>query len=164
MDKTWPELLKGELWETFYDIPQAATELGVSRQTIYRWINSGKLPIERVGKEILIGKDTLYGLEDLRLVSLIRQNIIRKLRHEAEQYHWLDENKQNEVVLTTELKGYKSNVYTFELTLNNGKKRKIVICIGEIKVSIDEAEPVIRVEIISIIIDSKKSKAEIKWI
>jgi len=155
MEKNTTENIQpNNLTEFYYDVPQAAKEIDVTRQTIYRWINAGKLPIVRVGKEILIGKETLYGLEDARLVDLIRKNIVRKLRHVAEQYHWFDE------VLDIEFKGHEGNAYTFILRLNTNKLRKVVICMGGIKVNMSEAAPTIEVEIKSLMYDGKKANEE----
>ena len=44
------------LKDSYFTITQAARELGVTRQTISRWIEQGKLSAERVGREILIAK------------------------------------------------------------------------------------------------------------
>jgi excisionase family DNA binding protein len=44
------------LKDSYFTITQAAKELGVTRQTISRWIEQGKLSAERVGREILIAK------------------------------------------------------------------------------------------------------------
>ena len=41
---------------------QAARLLGVNSLTIWRWIRAGKLPAEKVGREVLIRRDDLTGL------------------------------------------------------------------------------------------------------
>lgn len=50
-DGAFPELLR---------IPEAATLLGVRRQTIYRWAAEGKVPgLIRVGKTLRVNADVL---------------------------------------------------------------------------------------------------------
>jgi excisionase family DNA binding protein len=44
------------LKDSYFTITQAARELGVTRQTISRWIELGKLTAEKVGRETLIAK------------------------------------------------------------------------------------------------------------
>lgn len=38
---------------------EAARKLGVNRLTIWRWIKAGRLPAEKVGREVLIKLDDL---------------------------------------------------------------------------------------------------------
>ena len=38
---------------------EAAKRVGVNRLTIWRWIEAGKLPAEKVGREVLIKLDDL---------------------------------------------------------------------------------------------------------
>jgi excisionase family DNA binding protein len=38
---------------------EAARLLGVNRLTIYRWVKSGKLKAERIGREVLIRRSDL---------------------------------------------------------------------------------------------------------
>jgi excisionase family DNA binding protein len=44
------------LKDSYYTITQAARVLGVTRQTIARWIEEGKISAEKVGRETLIAK------------------------------------------------------------------------------------------------------------
>ncbi len=37
-------------WAQGYTVSQAAQLLGVSRATVWRWANAGKLPVSRLGK------------------------------------------------------------------------------------------------------------------
>ena len=41
---------------------EAARRLGVDRLTIWHWIKAGKLPAEKVGREVLIKVDDLSGI------------------------------------------------------------------------------------------------------
>jgi len=40
----------------FYTVQQAAERLSVNRITIWRWLNSGRFNVQRVGRESLIPK------------------------------------------------------------------------------------------------------------
>lgn len=48
-----------DLKDKYLTISEAAKELGVTRQTISRWIRDGKLEAEQVGREKLINKKSL---------------------------------------------------------------------------------------------------------
>ena len=47
------------LKDKYTTISEAAKEMGVTRQTISRWIKEGKLDGEKIGREILIEKEKL---------------------------------------------------------------------------------------------------------
>lgn len=42
--------------QEFYLLHEAATVLGVSSVTIWRWIKTGKLEAHRIGREVLLDK------------------------------------------------------------------------------------------------------------
>lgn len=44
------------LSDEYFTISQAAEQVGVTRQTIARWIKEGRLTAERIGRECLIPK------------------------------------------------------------------------------------------------------------
>lgn len=50
------------LADKYFTISQAAKEVGVTRQTISRWITTGLLPAEKIGREKLILKPDLQKL------------------------------------------------------------------------------------------------------
>ncbi|MAH49855.1 DNA-binding protein [Candidatus Pacearchaeota archaeon] len=52
--------------EAVYTITEAAGELGVERHTIRRWIDSGKLPAETVGRVVLIPRWAVKNLQEQR--------------------------------------------------------------------------------------------------
>lgn len=47
----------------FYTNGEAAAVLGVARQTIWRWINEGKLEGHHLGREVLIEKAAIEKLK-----------------------------------------------------------------------------------------------------
>jgi excisionase family DNA binding protein len=50
------------LKDRYMTISQAAKELGITRQTVSRWIREGKIEAEQVGREKLIGRENLVNL------------------------------------------------------------------------------------------------------
>jgi excisionase family DNA binding protein len=48
------------LQDEYSTISEAARDLGVTRQTVSRWIASGQLPAERIGREKLIKKEDIF--------------------------------------------------------------------------------------------------------
>lgn len=47
--------------DTYFTISEAAKELNVSRQTVYRWIADGKISTEKIGGVILVEKKAIRG-------------------------------------------------------------------------------------------------------
>ncbi|MFH1560014.1 MAG: excisionase family DNA-binding protein [Chloroflexota bacterium] len=50
----------------YFTLGMAAKEIGVHKVTLWRWIRDGKLETYRVGREVLIGKDTVERLKQER--------------------------------------------------------------------------------------------------
>jgi len=48
-------------------VPEVALYLGVSRQSVWRWIRSGRLPARKVGKSYIVRKVHAQGMEVYRL-------------------------------------------------------------------------------------------------
>ena len=67
------------LKDKYFTISEAAKEADVTRQTISRWINQGKLKAEKIGRETLIEKELLNELIDSRISKLIFDLIVRKV-------------------------------------------------------------------------------------
>ena len=44
------------LKDNYFTVSEAAKEIGVTRQTISRWVREGKVPAEKIGRETLIDK------------------------------------------------------------------------------------------------------------
>lgn len=83
-----------KLKDSYYTITEASKELGISRQTISRWITTGKIVAETVGREKLIKKDFLKDLlADKRIDAIfnkIRTELMTKIR---EKYNYSEEDK-----------------------------------------------------------------------
>jgi excisionase family DNA binding protein len=57
------------LKDEYFTIAEAAKEVGVTRQTISRWIKDNMLSAEKVGRAVLINKKELYEYNEKRLLE-----------------------------------------------------------------------------------------------
>jgi excisionase family DNA binding protein len=55
-----------EVRRLFYTYTEARSLLGVSRMTMWRWMQSGKLPVSKLGQELLFEKGAVAALQDSR--------------------------------------------------------------------------------------------------
>ncbi len=73
------------LKDTYFTISEAAKKLNVTRQTISRWIASGKIHGERVGRETIIAKEELHRVQHERVneaaIDVILDGIRQKLAY-----------------------------------------------------------------------------------
>lgn len=84
------------LKDSYFTISQAAKHLGVTRQTVSRWVAEGKLLTEKVGRETLIEKAELerYRVDQAILEGATRiiDGMIDFIR---EKYRYTDEDVVN---------------------------------------------------------------------
>ena len=64
------------LKDNYITITQAAKQLGVTRQTISRWIAKGRVPGEKIGRETLIKKKDLYKYHIMKLTYAATDSIM----------------------------------------------------------------------------------------
>jgi excisionase family DNA binding protein len=74
------------LKDRYFSVSQAAKEIGVTRQAIHRWIASGKIPAEKVGRETLIAKKDLYKYYRWKLSETAADSIVSLWLGIAEDY------------------------------------------------------------------------------
>jgi excisionase family DNA binding protein len=80
------------LKDEYYTISQAAKMIGVARQTISRWIDEGKIPAEKIGREVLIAKNEVityiknHSLTQLSALSM--DDLVKRIR---ERYGYSNE-------------------------------------------------------------------------
>ncbi len=121
------------LKDKYFTISEAAQEFGVTRQTISRWVASGKIPAQKIGRETLIEKTQLqrYGDDSLSrsLMAKFASNIIRYLR---EAYGYTNED----VIQLLGTKRWGTGV-EFSVTKKDGTCEKVSVDIGKIEVSED---------------------------
>jgi len=72
--------------DRYWTISEAAKQFKVTRQTISRWIAEGKIPTEKVGREILIKKKDLSEFYRKRLYESAADSIIDLYLATAEEY------------------------------------------------------------------------------
>jgi excisionase family DNA binding protein len=70
------------LKDEYFTVAQAAKKLGVTRQTVYRWIAEGKIPTEIIGREVLIKKDEVerYGQFTNPIIKKFYEIVIDEVR------------------------------------------------------------------------------------
>jgi excisionase family DNA binding protein len=56
-----------ELREYFFTSGEAARILSINRITVWRWIKSGRLNVQRIGREVLVPKWQVELIRDERL-------------------------------------------------------------------------------------------------
>ena len=121
------------LKDKYFTISEAAQELGVTRQTISRWVASGRLPAEKVGRETLIEKTQLqrYGDDSLSR-SIMAKFAGRFTRYLREKHGYTNED-------AIQLLGTKQwgTGLEFSVTKKDGTCEKVSVDIGKIEVGED---------------------------
>ena len=74
------------LKDKYLTIAQAAKELGVTRQTISRWIKKGHVPAEKVGRVVLISKDSLNKYQQFKLSEEAAEYIVKMYENYLTEY------------------------------------------------------------------------------
>lgn len=72
--------------DEYFTISEAARELGVTRQTISRWISQDKIKGERIGKETLIKKKDLFDYQQRKLIDAAARQIVALMNRAYTDY------------------------------------------------------------------------------
>lgn len=72
------------LKDKYISVSQAAKELGVTRQTIHRWIAKKYVPAEKVGRVVLIKKEDLHKYHKLRLSEAAADSVLAMYKSAVE--------------------------------------------------------------------------------
>ncbi len=81
------------LKDTYFTISEAANELNISRQTLYRWIADSKIATEKIGGVILVKKDDVRAYVDLPTRMAVFAWGIKEARPLAsEEYNYTSED------------------------------------------------------------------------
>lgn len=116
--------------DMYYTIFEAAKELSVSRQTIYRWIADKKIPAEKIGGVILVEKKAVIDLEFKRFQESFSQMIASStVKFARREFGYSDEDK---IVV----KESEDDYLIFIVTRKNGKREKIKIGGADITISV----------------------------
>lgn len=114
------------LKDTYFNISEAAVYLGVTRQTLSRWITEGKIAAERVGNAILIDKNHIYDYENQRALGTISSAIIKLVANRIRQEFNLGKD------VTLKFIDYKDAKFTFLITEADGTKQE-AFAVGTVK-------------------------------
>ena len=109
------------LKDMYYTIAEAAKEFSVSRQTIYRWVEDNKIPMEKIGGIILVEKKAIQEYATKKMYESFRQmmytHTLESLRQE------LGANKDDKITQAKPEKEY----LVFLVSHKNGECEKIKI-------------------------------------
>ncbi|MFC1897551.1 helix-turn-helix domain-containing protein [Chloroflexota bacterium] len=75
------------LKDEYLTISQGAKELGVTRQTISRWIKEGKIPAEKIGRETIIEREALRKYQIKSLIKSTNDSIIGLVQAVQQHYY-----------------------------------------------------------------------------
>ncbi len=114
------------LKDDYYTVSEAAKRLNVSRQTISRWLASGKLDSEKVGRERLIYKKRIWEIElgAISTSDMVWREIFRMLIEKL--------GYTNEIFVIESADVFKKNP-SFLITRRDGSKERIVFAISKAK-------------------------------
>jgi len=127
------------LKDVYYTISEAAKELNVSRQTLYRWIADNKIQVEKIGGVTLIEKpkvveygvkkfyESAYQVMDSRCIDQIRK-----------QYGYSNEDK----IVRIEPE---DDYLVYLVTRKNGRQEKIKIGDVEVAISVSREQGGVKV-------------------
>jgi excisionase family DNA binding protein len=117
------------LKDYYFTISEAAKELGVTRQTISRWIADGEIRAEKVGRETLIEKVELRQYRGKKLDQLLHKMMIGLAidRLRAEYHYTIDD--------VIEERGYTSDDWIFSVRRSDGSREKILV--GEVEAEVE---------------------------
>ena len=105
------------LKDKYLTISEAAKQIGVTRQTISRWITEHELPVEKIGRETLIEKRVLDRIHFTRIADTFDEAIILTFMEEIrEEFHY---SPDDEIKLVGDL--------LFEIKKKDGTLEKVKI-------------------------------------
>jgi len=108
------------LKDKYFTVSEAAKELGVTRQTISRWISTGKIPAEKIGREKLMLKKDVY---DAKGRAPFINSLIEKLRT---QLDYSEEDKIEEI-------GHYAGLTKFLVTRTDGTRERLEIPVSKME-------------------------------
>jgi len=121
--------------DLYFTITEAAKELNVSRQTIYRWITDGKISTEKVGGIVFIEKNTIRDYARKKSYEAFSQMMDMQLEDTVRRK--LGCNSEDKI---KEIKADKNYVSTYIITHNNGTSEKVNIKDIEVIMGLNKEE------------------------
>jgi excisionase family DNA binding protein len=108
------------LKDKYFTISEAATMAGVTRQTISRWVATGQIRAEKVGRNTLIPRRALLRYTREKPMGELREIVSKEIVNHADLLLGVGENDRVEVV------GHPSEL-RFLVTKENGSSEEIEI-------------------------------------
>lgn len=106
------------LKDEYFTISEAARELGVTRQTVSRWISIGVLTAEKIGRERLIEKEKVRDFHASKFEqAMSKAMVVIFIAYIREKYHFTEDDKIEQI----------GDNPTFAVTRNDGTREKIEI-------------------------------------
>ena len=120
--------------DLYYTISEAAKELNVSRQTIYRWIADDKIPTEKIGGVILVEKGAINKHAAKRFMESMSQ-LFDGLAFDAlrQELGYTDED-------IIERAKNERDYLVFLVTRKNGTREKVLVGGSEITMASDRKQ------------------------
>lgn len=149
------------LADEYVTISQAAKAVNVTRQTISRWVKQGKISAEKIGRETLIEKDSLFLLYDEKMREYFSESISRWIRKTATTYlrekHYASEDS---TMIVTHQSAKHIKILVWE---KDGNRVVFDIPIGQMRFVIDrEARELFRLKTAKVIAKKIEGKETIK--
>ena len=123
------------LRDKYITISEAAKEVGVTRQTISRWIRTEKVFAEKLGRETLIEKEELDRLFNEKMLEQFSEAIRRWLRRATWKY--LQDNRYIAEDSSGFIVGQSSELIRVKAKGGDGIDKIFDIPIGEMEFAID---------------------------
>lgn len=111
------------LKDSYFTISEAAKQLNVTRQTVSRWIASGVISGERIGRETLIDR---YELEQFDMGRKVAEQIVTHMVSFIEEKYGYGKEDTIEFVHFD-----RRRTHSFTVTKRNGTRENIALYIGK---------------------------------
>jgi excisionase family DNA binding protein len=110
--------------DNYFTLSEAANELNVTRQTVFRWIKNGKITSEKVGRETLIEKAEIFRYKDTKVGEWLYQAFNFYLK--KDNYGLIREHLGYSQKDKIERIGDPANL-VYRVTVENGKNEMVII-------------------------------------
>jgi excisionase family DNA binding protein len=109
------------LKDLYFTIAEAAKELKVSKQTVYRWIEDEKIPTEKIGGIVLVEKKEIQKKVTKKVIDTLTSSFDNTIVEFLKKHLKLNEN---DIVQSSQ---NENDTFSFLVTHKNGDKSKVAI-------------------------------------
>lgn len=111
------------LKDRYYTISDVAETVGVTRQTVSRWIKQNKLKAEKIGRESLIERDILFNFLDARPIpQLLDYEMTQAFKYYFEEKHNIASQDKVDRI---------GSALEFAITKKDGSRKTILVDVFE---------------------------------